>query len=219
MVNNNAVATDNGINPSNMRQTNDAIIRETLINRLQREYATDSDYRIIPELGLWHGAARIDVAVVVVVVNDVLLHGFEIKSDRDTLIRLPEQMEAYNSIFDRVTLVVGSSHLVDVFKRVPEWWGIETAHVGADGLVFFNTIRDPRNNPKQDDVSIARLLWRHEALEKLESLGKADGIRSKPREVVYRRLAESLELKLLKKYVWNVLQSPRHGWRSDAQLV
>ena len=214
MVNNNAVAIDNGINPSTMRQTNDAMIRETLINRLQREYATNSDYRIIPELGLWHGAARIDVAVV-----NGILHGFEIKSDRDTLIRLPEQMEAYNSIFDRVTLVVGSSHLVDVFKRVPEWWGIETAHVSAGGLVSFNIIRDPRNNPKQDDVSIARLLWRHEALEKLESLGKADGIRSKPREVVYRRLAESLELKLLKKYVWDVLQSPRQGWRSDAQLV
>ena len=214
MVNNNAVAINNGINPSTMRQTNDAMIRETLINRLQREYATNSDYRIIPELGLWHGAARIDVAVV-----NGILHGFEIKSDRDTLIRLPEQMEAYNSIFDRVTLVVGSSHLVDVFKRVPEWWGVETAHVSASGLVSFNIIRDPRNNPKQDDVSIARLLWRHEALEKLESLGKADGIRSKPREVVYRRLAESLELKLLKKYVWDVLQSPRQGWRSDAQLV
>jgi hypothetical protein len=196
-----------------MIQTNDTIIREALMNRLSKEYAPYKDHRIIPELGLWHGASRIDIAVV----NGVL-HGFEIKSDRDTLIRLPEQMGAYNSVFDKVTLVVGSSHLIDAFKRVPEWWGIETAHISGDGFVFFNTIRDPRDNPEQDDISIARLLWRREALDLLESVGKADGVRSKSRDVVYVRVAESIESEALKKYVRNVLQSARPNWRSGVQL-
>lgn len=202
------------MNFQKMNQTNDTIIRESLITLLTEECAAFPDHRIIPELGLWHGAARIDVAVV----NGVL-HGFEIKSDRDTLSRLPEQMQAYNAIFDQVTLVVGSKHFVDAFKMVPEWWGIKTAHVSEDGLVSFNTIRRPTNNPKQDDVSIARLLWRREALDLLESLGKADGVRSKPREAVYERLVASLELEPLKKHVWGVLQSPRQDWRSDVQLV
>lgn len=198
----------------NVGQTNDAIIREALVERLNKEYEKDPEYRIIPELGLWHGAARIDVAVV----NGVL-HGFEIKSDRDTLSRLPEQRGAYNSVFDKVTLVVGSKHFVDAFKIVPEWWGIETAHASKNGKIFFNTIREAQNNPAQDNVSIARLLWRHEALDLLESKGKASGVRSKSREVIYERVAESIELELLKQHVRNVLRSSREGWRSGVQLV
>jgi len=196
-----------------MSPTNDPVIREALIERLTKEYA-DSHHRIIPELGLWHGAARIDVAVV----NGVL-HGFEIKSDRDTLARLPEQMGAYNSVFDKVTLVVGSKHFVDAFKMVPEWWGIETAHVGADGSVFFNPIREPKNNVQQDRLSIARLLWRREALDLLEEKGKADGVRSKSRELIYARIAESIEKEPLKEYVRSVLQYSRQDWRLGVQLA
>ena len=193
-----------------IQQTNDAIIREALVGQLKTEYSKNPEYRVIPELGLWHGASRIDVAVV-----NGILHGFEIKSDRDTLNRLPDQREVYNSIFDKV----GAKHFVDAFKIVPEWWGIETAHLNEEGSVFFNTIREPRENPKQDDISIARLLWRSEALELLESIGRADGVRSKTRDVIYTRVAESIEIDVLKKYVRNVLQGPRQDWRSDAQLA
>jgi hypothetical protein len=152
------------------------------------------------------------------VVNGIL-HGFEIKSDRDTLNRLPSQREAYNSVFDKVTLVVGAKHFVDAFKIVPNWWGIETAHLDENGSVFFNTIREAGENPKQDEISIARLLWKNEALDLLESEGKAEGVRSKPRELVYERVAETIEIDVLKKYVRNVLQGPRQNWRSDLQLA
>lgn len=195
-------------------QTNDIIIREALVKQLENEYASNPEYRVIPELGLWHGASRVDVAVV----NGVL-HGFEIKSDRDTLNRLPSQREAYNSVFDKVTLVVGAKHFVDAFKIVPNWWGIETAHLDENGSVFFNIIRQAGENPKQDEISIARLLWKNEALDLLESEGKAGGVRSKPRELVYERVAETIEIDVLKKYVRNVLQGPRQNWRSDLQLA
>lgn len=197
-----------------MSLTNDTIIREALLERLSKEYATNPEYRVIPELGLWHGAARIDVAVV----NGVL-HGFEIKSDRDTLARLPEQREAYNSVFDKVTLVVGGKHFVDAFKIVPEWWGIETAHVGKDGSVFFNQIRESRSNPMQDDISIARLLRRGEALDLLESVGRAKGFRSKTRDTIYAKVVETVELETLKSYVRNVLQGSRQDWRFGVQLA
>ena len=197
-----------------MNLTNDTIIRESLVGRLNEQYAAYPEYRVIPELGLWHGASRIDVSVI-----NGLLHGFEIKSDRDTLTRLPEQMRVYNSVFDKATLVVGSSHLVDAFKMVPDWWGIETAHIGTNGLVFFNPIRESRDNTQQDDLSIARLLWRREALDLLEKEGKANGVRSKSRELIYARIAESIEREPLKEYVRSVLQYSRQGWRSDVQLV
>jgi hypothetical protein len=194
-------------------KTNDTVIREALVRRLNKEYA-QSNYRIIPELGIWHGVARIDVAVV-----NGILHGFEIKSDKDTLVRLSEQRDVYNSVFDKVTLVVGSTHLIEAFKKIPEWWGVETARMDQCGVVTFNTIRESNYNPHQDEISIARLLWKHEALDLLESIGKADGVRSKPRDAIYARLAESLELEALKKYVRNALQYSRQDWRSGVQLV
>lgn len=196
------------------KHTNDTIIRKVLVDRLQKEYVTSPEYRVIPELGLWHGAVRIDVAVV----NGVL-HGFEIKSDRDTLARLPEQREAYNSVFDQVTLVVGHKHFVEAFKIVPEWWGIQTAHIAADDSVFFNQIRKPRNNPMQHDISIARLLRRSEALDLLESVGKAEGVRSKSRDEIYSRVVESVGLEALKHHVRSVLQGSRQDGRFGLQLA
>lgn len=195
-----------------MHQTNDTIIRQALVNRLNEEYAADSEYRVIPELGVWHGTARMDVTAVV---NGVM-HGFEIKSDRDTLSRLPDQREAYNSVFDKVTLVVGARHFVDAFKMVPEWWGIETVRMSEGGSISFNVIREPKDNPAQDSISIARLLWRHQALDLLESIGKAQGVRSKPRDAIYARIAQSVELEDLKfedlkQYVRSVLPTQRQN--------
>lgn len=197
-----------------MSPTNDTIIRKALLEQLSKEYAANPEYRVIPELGLWHGAARIDVAVV----NGVL-HGFEIKSDRDTLARLPEQREAYNSVFDQVTIVVGSRHFIEAFKMIPEWWGVQIAHVGKDGSVFFNQIRESRSNPMQDDISIARLLRRREALDLLESVGMANGFHSKSRDTIYAKVVETVELETLKSYVRNVLQGSRQDWRFGVQLA
>ena len=194
-------------------QTTDALVRRALLERLTHQYPS-TKYRIVPELGLWHGAARIDVAVV-----NGISHGFEIKSDRDTLSRLDAQMAAYNSVFDKVTLIVGRTHLVQAFQAIPEWWGVETVGITADGSVIFNEIRETHDNPRQDVTSIVRLLWRNEALDLLEKAGRADGVRSKPREAVYQRLIASFEVNALKEHVWHVLQHSRESWRSDAQLA
>ncbi|HUO50183.1 MAG TPA: sce7726 family protein [Candidatus Paceibacterota bacterium] len=196
-----------------MSLTNDAVIREALIAQLSEKYSS-SQYRIIPELGVQHGAARIDVAIV-----NGILHGFEIKSDKDTLLRLRDQRDYYNHVFDQVTLVVGKTHLFDAIKIVPDWWGLQLAKKIEDGSVIFQTIREARDNQFQDGVSVARLLWRQEALDLLENMGQAKGVRSKPREEVYVRLANSLELEPLKQRVRHVLQYCRQDWRSDAQPV
>ena len=196
-----------------MSLTNDTIIREALIKRLNKEYL-GTTYRIIPELGVQHGAARIDVAVV-----NGILHGYEIKSDKDTLTRLHEQVRIYSPVFDKMTLVVGEKHLYEAIHAVPDWWGIEVAKMRDDQSVIFQTIRNDQENPRQDGVSIARLLWRHEALDLLEQAGKARGVRSKPRGVIYEKLADSLEPDALKEHVRTILQTSRGGWRPDAQLV
>ena len=193
--------------------TNDAIIRRALKANLENFHAKDHKLRIVEELGVNHGAARIDIAVI-----NGILHGYEIKSDRDTLLRLPEQMDIYNSVFDQVTLVVGKSHLYEAINIIPDWWGITIAKIDINNSVIFNCIREARDNSEQDSISIAKLLWRHEALGILEEAGEANGLRSKPREFIYKKLSKVFNQNILENKVREVLFF-RKDWRSDAPLV
>ena len=188
--------------------TNDFIIRSALKEVLSKQHARDKELRIIEELGVRHGNVRIDIAVV-----NGIMHGYEIKSDRDTLERLPEQMTEFNAVFDRITLVVGKQHLYRAIHMVPDWWGITIAKINIKGQVVFYAIREPEDNKQQDKVSIARLLWREEALRILDEHDQADGVRSKPCELVYQRLADVLETDILKERVRKILLVPREDWR------
>ena len=202
--------------------TTDKIIRIALRATLEKElrkYRLEKKLpaQIFEELGVRHGKARIDIAVV-----NGIMHGYEIKSDRDTLQRLPEQMGVYNSVFDQITLVVGKSHLYDAINLVPDWWGIILTKFNADRQIVFQSIREAKDNEdKQVPVSIARMLWRAEALKILEERNEAAGIRSKTREVIYKKLAEVLkdDIGTLKEHVRNALLISRGDWRSVAQPV
>jgi len=199
--------------------TNDKIIRTALRAVLEKDVKkinlNDSHHsKIFEEFGIRHGLARIDIAVI-----NGIMHGYEIKSDRDTLKRLSEQMNEYNSVFDKITLVVGKCHLYNAINIVPDWWGIVIAKIDINKNVVFHTIREADYNPEQKGVSIARLLWREEALKILEDQNKAIGFRSKPRNLIYERLASVLDEETLKDKVKNTLLVSRKDWRSDVQLM
>lgn len=200
-----------------MISTNDKDIRAALGRVLEKDlekYRSEGhNAEIFEELGVRHGIARIDMAII-----NGIMHGYEIKSDRDTLERLPEQIREFSSVFDKLTLVVGKKHLYQAMHTIPEWWGITLAKFDENNQVIFQTIREPENNSEQVKLSIARLLWREEALKILEERNSADGVRHKPREVVYERLATTLDTPTLKEYV-NTLLVSRQGWRSDSRLV
>lgn len=191
--------------------TNDLIIRSTLRDDLEKRHATDKKVRIIEELGVQHGTARVDIAVV-----NGILHGYEIKSDKDTLNRLPEQIAEYNAVFDKVTLVVGKRHLYHAIQIVPDWWGIVVAKIRNNSVVF-NTIRGEDFNTDQDSISIAKLLWKEEAIKILEESGNAKGFHYKPRKIIYERLATVLDKKTLSYKVRERLFF-RTSWRPDAPL-
>lgn len=193
--------------------TNDLIIRSALKEDLKNRHAQDEEVRIIEELGVRHGTARIDIAVV-----NGIMHGYEIKSDKDTLQRLPEQMDVFNSVFDKVTLVVGKSHLYDAINMVPDWWGIMIAKININGSVVFNLIREGENNKEQDGVSVARLLWRKEALRILEEMGEAGGLYSKPRDLIYKKLSMVFDRKNLGEKVREAIFL-RKDWRPDAPPI
>jgi hypothetical protein len=185
----------------------DLEIRTALRQKLSVLHGEDPETSIVEELGLRHGAIRVDLAVV-----NGILHGYELKSDSDRLDRLPRQCEAYGAVFDRMTLVVGRRLAKRAVEMVPEWWGIELAESDATGRVQFATQRHSFENPAPEPLAIAKLLWRDEALSLLIELGQARGVLSKPRSHVYARLADVSELDFLRYRVRDRLRN-RAGWR------
>lgn len=97
------------------------------------------------------------------------LEGFEIKTCRDTLRRLPRQALAYGRIFDTCTAVVDDKHRDAALEMLPEWWGISIVH--SNGGVELATLRRTQPNPGVDPATLVRLLWRDEAASALAGLG------------------------------------------------
>lgn len=188
-------------------KTRDIDIRASLHSVLRKEHKNEPDTLILDELGLCQGDARIDVAVVNGAIN-----GYEIKSESDTLERLPRQTDAYNRVFDTVTILTASRFIEGIEDIIPEWWGITKAEMDADGIVHFFPYRTPHQNPSIDPIALAQLLWREEALSVLKERGLHKGLLSKPRQVLWSALAEQLELRDLQDEVRKRLKA-RSRWR------
>ncbi len=182
-------------------------IRSALKTKLLTQYSNNIDTIIIEELGVNHGEVRVDLAVV-----NGFLNGYELKSDKDTLERLPHQVRAYNSIFDRMILVVGYRHAYAAIKSVPEWWGIKIAEKGLRGSINFHTVRRSLKNPTPDANSIIKLLWRDEAVSFLDEFSSADGLRSKPKNEIYKKITQIATLDMIRDRVRVQLKS-RANWR------
>lgn len=183
-----------------------------LHSQLLEEHAADLDStRFVDELNLC-GEVRVDVAVV-----NAALSGFELKSASDTLRRLPAQVDVYSRVLDYCTLVVAENHLDRATTAIPTWWGCTVA--AWDGArVTLSDVTPASLNPSIDGYSLAQLLWREETLAALERVGAAGGVRSKPRTVLWRRLADSVEIDELRVLVRDVLKC-RQAWRPEATSI
>ena len=189
----------------------DRDIRTNLRHQLRIRHSLD-DTLLIDELGLCQGNARIDIAVV-----NGNLSGYEIKSEADTLQRLPNQVLVYSRILDYVTVVAGGLHVEKIAKTVPEWWGI-TEVVTENEQLGFTVVRSTEPNPNVDPVALAQLLWRDETLAILDGLGIRKGVTGKPRRFLWQRLVEVQSLDDLKQSVRQTLKI-REGWRADPPQV
>lgn len=186
----------------------DLDIRLALLDLLQKKHGAEEGTLIVEEVTICGGSSRVDLAVV----ND-LLHGYEIKSQLDTLGRLPGQLRDYGQVFDQVTLVVGLKHLTGILCGLPSWCGIILAH-RQDGVVTLEPFRDGTRNLHRNAHALACLLWREEALAVLERHGCDRGVRSKPRAALWDRLAESLALEDLAEEVRESLKARKDTWRA-----
>jgi hypothetical protein len=164
---------------------------------------------LVDEFSLAYGAVRADLALV-----NGHLEGFEIKAGKDTLARLPAQVEAYGRVFEYSWIVTTTSHLGEVRSVVPKSWGLLVAHSDGDGCALMR-VRKAQRNTKRDATHIVRLLWRDEVMTKLAALGMSRGLKSKPKIELFAALAQAMSVGDLTDYVRQCLKS-RPDWRLGA---
>ena len=109
---------------------------------------------IVEELDLTIAGARVDIAVV-----NGSLHAFEIKSEKDTLQRLPNQLQAYLKVFDFISVVTSKKHLQKVENILLDCIGL---YICNEDLGTIEVYKTATPNPATESFHIAKLLRKDE---------------------------------------------------------
>ena len=149
-------------------QLRDGDIRRPLHDWLVESHSHDPDTGIIHELKMPRPSARVDIAVV-----NGEIAGFEIKSDVDSLKRLPHQVVAFSRYFDRVCVVTTARHATSVRQLVPTWWGILLPIV-TDRDCSFEPLQSLGINPSIDSAALLYSLTCRELNSMLAGFGIGD---------------------------------------------
>ena len=187
----------------------DSDIRELLLPQLSLQNE-NVPCLIVEELGLNQGDARIDIAVV-----SGHLHGYEIKSERDSLRRLHRQERVYSQVLDYVTVVAAVRHLSRLEAWVPAWWGITV----VDSTTLSLSIVKPASpNPQVSPEALVQLLWRKEAMQLLQRIDPSLPHPRATRREIWLQIMESVSLDELKREVREALRS-RRFWRNSHPIT
>lgn len=106
---------------------NDEMIRNQLISELHQKHGLHSTYN---EVGMVYQNVRLDVLHF----HQLELTGYEIKSDLDTIKRLPNQVASYPTMTDKNYLVVGNHLYDEAIAILPDEWGIVRASEAVSGV-------------------------------------------------------------------------------------
>lgn len=185
----------------------DRDIRKALVEQLLEPDTRKSGALVIHELGLAHAKRRVDVAVV-----GGEIEGFEIKSAKDRLHRLPGQLEVYKRALHKLTLVVATKHVQRVIEMIPLWCGVLEIRVNNNDRISFETVRETRRNPGVDPFVLAHLLWRGEVLDLLSDRHLSPKNLRAPRSQLYELLVkETSECELTE--LIRAAMMERKSWR------
>jgi len=188
-------------------QTTDNEIRKAFHEKRLSSYHSCPDTLVIDELGVAHGKNRIDIAIV-----NGCIHGFEIKSSKDNLLRFSSQLEAYTQCFEKLSVISAENHIEELLSRTPKWCGIILAKKGPRGGISFSTIRRVKNNPNVDIVAMAHFLWKKEVIELLVGLGANKKMLRGSRINLYKNLSEMITTSELSPIIKSLFMN-RDDWR------
>lgn len=187
--------------------TTDSDIRLALHTKRLRRLKAHPDTLVIDELGLAHAKSRIDVAVI-----NGCIHGYEIKSGKDTLDRLATQIGIYRQTLQKLTFVAAPKHVEVIMTHAPGWCGVIAAEQGPRGAISFHVVRNAAANPDIDPVMMAHLLWRDEVIHLLGRAGYAPKDLRRPRKQLYELLCEVMTLREITGAIRCVM-AQRQTWR------
>jgi hypothetical protein len=183
----------------------DSDIRKILHSYLKKKNEPIKDTIIIDEFDLCSGLSRIDVAVI----NGVI-HGYEIKSEEDTLKRLPLQMNYYNKSLEKISVATNRVHLKEIKRSIPKWWGLIL--IDEDNKRKLNEIRKAKKNPSVEKKSLLQLLWKEELFSIMQKYNVKVN-RSSNKNTLQENIADVLEMEIIAQEVRTTLKS-RQNWRS-----
>lgn len=185
---------------------NDFQIRNALIHDIKRKHPNTSAIRnlVVQEMVLCKGFARADVALV-----NGKMHGYEIKSSEDTLVRLNNQIDYYGRCFDYVTVVASEKHINPLLTKYPEWIGISVAYERSNSLII-KTLRRPQKNTA-DIISQMQLLWKEELVAIGNSLMKEMKFAHQTKGKIIDCLANNCKRNLLEQQLRTALKA-RTTW-------
>lgn len=158
---------------------------------------------IVDELNIKNGLARVDIAVI-----NGSIHGYEIKSEVDTLNRLANQIGHYNSSLEKISIAFNSSHKEKIFDTVPEWWGVIEVNENYKVL----ELREPKENPLLEISDLLLFLWKDEMIKILEK-NEVKYKKSSNRSALIETMTQNIEKEKLLNEVRQALKS-RKNWRS-----
>jgi hypothetical protein len=162
---------------------------------------TERDCVVVEELALARGYVKADIAVS----TSGKLHVYEIKSDRDNLTRLPEQIRVYGEVSNHVTLVVGWKHVAAALRTAPQWWEIWLAERVESGGLIFVPLRGLGENPNLNIRSLAVLIPPAKAREIVQAGNFASSQAGCSLRNLYSHLARTTSLEELRAHVHSCL--------------
>lgn len=194
-------------------ESRDIEIRQHFHKKRLRHFHDCPNTIVIDELGIAHGKNRADIAVL-----NGEFHCFEIKSSKDTISRLPEQLLEYSKCFEKISVVSAPNHIKKIIPILPSWCGLIVATKGAKGAVAFKTIKRPRKNPQLEITAMAHFLWRREIIELLVSLGVEEKKLNQSRDQLYKLIPPTLTAQELTQWIKAKFMC-RKDWRAASQQM
>jgi hypothetical protein len=184
----------------------DRIVRNAFHKSVLKGAHESNDTLVVDELGLRNGESRADIAVL----NGKLI-GYEIKTDKDKLHRLPDQIQAYNEVFDSSFIVTSTKHLAKAKAIIPTWWGIYLIE-DYPSEISFKLVRKAKANKERTSMGIVKLLWKTEVWQIIDNVSELVPKRNSNKLQLYEELVSAFTTEQLCQLTLFYLKN-RQGWR------
>lgn len=170
-------------------------IKKAIKTKILRYHYSKETSFVIDELPLNKGKSRIDIAIF-----SNYFHGLEIKSNKDTLYRLKDQIQIYNQIFEKIDLIVGYKHFFNSISLIPDWWGIKIYDEGKYGAIHFSEARRGKINKSINKYHFSQLFLKNEIIEILTN-NKIHFDKTECKKILIEILVSNIDFCSLKYYL------------------